>query len=290
MNVMLTAETGEFTERSMTVRVPVIRGFDVQADDERVGIGSGDVQTLATTLTNTGNGDATFTFEVVENYDATLWEITPASSTITVAAGDTRTQAFNVRSDASFNSGELEVTVGVTEVGGSSTSIQMTVVYADIVLSVNQSLAVQESDNTAEQESTTIVIPVTNSGERDAMDSVIVYARQQGVDAEYQQVGLSVPAGETVNAEFEVGTMTNGNKRFEFYLEVTGDDADFATIAADSEGTGDDPIDFQIRFNIETTTDNSGMGQTVLALLVIAFVGLVTWGGLSLSRSGSRRF
>ena len=290
VNVMLTAETGEFTERSMTVRVPVIRGFDVQADDERVGIGSGDVQTLSTTLTNTGNGDATFTFEVVENYDATLWEITPASSTITVAAGDTRTQAFNVRSDASFNSGELEVTVGVTEVGGSSTSIQMTVVYADIVLSVNQSLAVQESDNTAEQESTTIVIPVTNSGERDAMDSVIVYARQQGVDAEYQQVGLSVPAGETVNAEFEVGTMTNGNKRFEFYLEVTGDDADFATIAADSEGTGDDPIDFQIRFNIETTTDNSGMGQTVLALLVIAFVGLVTWGGLSLSRSGSRRF
>ena len=35
VNVMLTAETGEFTERSMTVRVPVIRGFDVEAVDER---------------------------------------------------------------------------------------------------------------------------------------------------------------------------------------------------------------------------------------------------------------
>ena len=290
VNVMLTAETGEFTERSMTVRVPVIRGFDVEAVDERVGIGSDDVQTLTTTLTNNGNGDATFTFEVVENYDATLWEITPASSTITVAAGDTRTQAFNVRSDASFTTGELEVTIGVTEVGGSSTSLQMTVVNAAIVLSVDQDLAVQESDNTAEQESTIVVIPVTNSGERDAVNSVIVYARQQGEDLDYQQVTLSVPGGETVNAEFDVGSMTNGNKRFEFYLEVTGDDAEFATIEADSDGTGDDPIDFQIRFNIETNTDNTGVGQTVLALLVIAFVGLVVWGGLSLSRSGSRRF
>ena len=108
-----------------------------------MGIGSDDVQTLTTTLTNNGNGDATFTFEVVENYDATLWEITPASSTITVAAGDTRTQAFNVRSDASFTTGELEVTIGVTEVGGSSTSLQMTVVNAAIVLSVDQDLAVQ---------------------------------------------------------------------------------------------------------------------------------------------------
>ena len=287
---MLTAETGEFTERSMTVRVPVIRGFDVEAVDERVGIGSDDVQTLTTTLTNNGNGDATFTFEVVENYDATLWEITPASSTITVAAGDTRTQAFNVRSDASFTTGELEVTIGVTEVGGSSTSLQMTVVNAAIVLSVDQDLAVQESDNTAEQESTIVVIPVTNSGERDAENSVIVYARQQGEGLDYQQVTLSVPGGETVNAEFDVGSMTNGNKRFEFYLEVTGDDAEFATIEADSDGTGDDPIDFQIRFNIETNTDNTGVGQTVLALLVIAFVGLVVWGGLSLSRSGSRRF
>ena len=290
VNVMLTAETGEFTERSMTVRVPVIRGFDVEAVDDRVGIGSDDVQTLSTTLTNNGNGDATFTFGVVENYDTTLWEITPASSTITVASGDTRTQAFNVRSDASFTTGELKVTIDVTEVGGSSTSVQMTVVNAAIALSVNQSLAVQESDNTAEQESTILVIPVTNSGERDAVNSVIVYARQQGEDLAYDSTTLSVPGGETVNAEFDVGKMTNGNKRFEFYLEVTGEDAEYATIAPDSDGTGDEPIDFQIRFNIETNTDNTGIGQTVLALLVIAFVGLVTWGGLSMSRSGSRRF
>ena len=192
-------------------------------------------------------------------------------------------QAFNVRSDASFTTGELEVTIGVTEVGGSSTSLQMTVVNAAIVLSVDQDLAVQESDNTAEQASTIVVIPVTNSGERDAENSVIVYARQQGEGLDYQQVTLSVPGGETVNAEFDVGSMTNGNKRFEFYLEVTGDDAEFATIEADTDGTGDDPIDFQIRFNIETNTDNTGVGQTVLALLVIAFVGLVVWGGLSLS-------
>ena len=166
----------------------------------------------------------------------------------------------------------------------------MTVVNAAIALSVNQSLAVQESDNTAEQETTFLVIPVTNSGERDAVNSVIVYARQQGEDRPYNSTTLSVPGGETVNAEFNVGKMTNGNKRFEFYLEVTGEDAEYATIAPDSDGTGDEPIDFQIRFNIETNTDNTGIGQTVLALLVIAFVGLVTWGGLSMSRSGSRRF
>ncbi|HII96397.1 MAG TPA: hypothetical protein HA276_01780, partial [Candidatus Poseidoniaceae archaeon] len=51
-----------------------------------------------------------------------------------------------------------------------------------------------------------------------------------------------------------------------------------------------EPVDFQIRFNIETNTDNNGIGQTVLAGLVIAIVGLVIWGGLNLSRSGSRRF
>ena len=148
-----------------------------------------------------------------------MWEITPASSTITVAAGDTRTQVFNVRSDETFDSGKLDVTISVAELDGSSDSLTMTVVYAEISLSVNQSLAVQESDNTAEQDSTIIVIPVTNSGERDAVNSVIVYARQQGVDAEYDQVSLTVPAGETVNAEFEVGKMTNGNKRFEFTLK-----------------------------------------------------------------------
>ena len=291
VGVTLVAETGEFTERTLTIRVPVIRGFDLATDDARVGIGSADVQALTTTLTNTGNGDSTYTFEIVENYDATLWEITPASSTITVAAGDTRTQVFNVRSDETFDSGKLDVTISVAELDGSSDSLTMTVVYAEISLSVNQSLAVQESDNTAEQDSTIIVIPVTNSGERDAVNSVIVYARQQGVDAEYDQVSLTVPAGETVNAEFEVGKMTNGNKRFEFYLEVTGDDQDFAVIAEDTRGTGDEPVDFQIRFNIEsTTTDNSGIGQTVLALLVIGIVGLVVWGGLNLSRSGSRRF
>ncbi|MCH1410811.1 MAG: glycosyltransferase family 39 protein [Candidatus Poseidoniaceae archaeon] len=290
VNVLLAAETGEFTERSVTVRVPVIRGFELEADDAQVGIGSGDAQTLTTTITNTGNGDATYTFEVVENYEPTLWQITPATSTITVAAGDTRAQAFTVRSDVTFDSGKLDITVGVSELDGSSDSLLMTVVYAEISLSVNQSLAVQRSDNTAEQAVTTLVIPVTNSGERDAINSVIVYARQQGVDEVYQQVTLSVPAGETVDAEFDVGTMTNGNKRFEFYLEVTGDDSDFAVIAEDTRGTGDEPVDFQIRFNIETNTDNNGFGQTVLAGLVIAIVGLVIWGGLNLSRSGSRRF
>jgi asparagine N-glycosylation enzyme membrane subunit Stt3 len=290
VNVLLMTETGEFTERSVTVRVPIVRGFDVEAVDDRVGIGSGDVQTLTTLLTNTGNGDATYTFEVVQNYDATMWEVTPATSTITVAAGDSRSQAFNVRSDESFQTGELEITVGVSEVGGSSDSLTLAVEYAQISLSVNQSLAVQRSDNTAEQDSTVIVIPVTNSGERDAIDSVIVYARQQDADLDYQQVTISVPAGETVDAAFDVGKMTNGNKRFEFYIEVTGDDEEYATIAADTEGTGDEPVDFQIRFNIETTTNNNGMGQTVLAVIVVAIVGLVVWGGLSMSRSGSRRF
>jgi hypothetical protein len=290
VNVLLMTETGEFTERSVTVRVPIVRGFDVEAVDDRIGIGSGDVQTLTTLLTNTGNGDATYTFEVVQNYDATMWEVTPATSTITVAAGDSRSQAFNVRSDESFQTGELEITVGVSEVGGSSDSLTLAVEYAQISLSVNQSLAVQRSDNTAEQDSTVIVIPVTNSGERDAIDSVIVYARQQDADLDYQQVTISVPAGETVDAAFDVGKMTNGNKRFEFYIEVTGDDEEYATIAADTEGTGDEPVDFQIRFNIETTTNNNGMGQTVLAVIVVAIVGLVVWGGLSMSRSGSRRF
>ena len=227
---------------------------------------------------------------MVQNYDAALWEVTPATSTITVAAGDSRSQAFNVRSDESFETGTLEITVGVSEVGGSSDSLAMTVEYAQISLSVNQSLAVQRSDNTAEQDTTIIVIPVTNSGERDASNSVIVYARQQDSDQDYQQVTISVPAGETVDAAFDVGKMTNGNKRFEFYIEVTGDDEDYATIAADTEGTGDEPIDFQIRFNIETTTNNNGMGQTILAVIVVAIVGLVIWGGLSMSRSGSRRF
>ena len=73
--------------------------------------------------------------------------------------------------------------------------------------------------------------------------------------------------------------------RFEFYIEVAGDDASFAQPA--NIGTGDEPIDFQMTYNIEAT---EGSGQTLTGLIVLVIVALVVVGGFKIVREGGRRF
>ena len=282
--VNLRADTGEYGEQAVVVRVPEVHGFTAEAVDAEMGIGTADAATIEVQLVNTGNGDATFTFEV-GSYDASAWEITPAMSTISVAAGDTRLQAFTVRSGESFTEGSLEVTVFIENEDGTQDDVTFTLQYAQIVLYVDEDggESVQASSNVAERENTILNIPVTNNGERDAIDSVIVYAREQGVGAEWMQQTISVPAGSTVNAAFDVGFMTSGNHRFEFYLEVTGEDAGFASQA--KIGTGDEPIDFQMTYNIEAADQGNPWVAGIIVAVVVVFV---VWGGLSMARGGRR--
>ncbi|MDA0878654.1 MAG: hypothetical protein O3B05_07295, partial [archaeon] len=286
VTVTLRADSGEYTERAFTVKVPEVHGFTASAADGEIGIGADDAASIEVSLTNTGNGDATFTYSL-GTYNADLWDITPTSSTVTVAAGDSRVQAFTVRSDASLSSGDLlDLTVFVENEDGTVEEVAFTLRYAEILITVDEDGgdAVQASTNVAEQDSTILNLPVTNEGERDA-SNVIVYLREQGVDAEYQQVTIAVPAGETVNAAFDVGFMSKRKHRFEFYIEVAGDDASFAQPA--NIGTGDEPIDFQMTYNIEAT---EGSGQTLTGLIVLVIVALVVLGGFKIVREGGRRF
>jgi asparagine N-glycosylation enzyme membrane subunit Stt3 len=286
VSVTLRADSGEYTERAFTVKVPEVHAFTATAIDSDVGIGSDDSTTVQVTLTNEGNGDATFTYSL-GTYNAEEWDITPTSSTITVAAGDSRVQTFTVRSGSEFASGDrLDLTVFVENEDGSVEEVMFTLHYAEIVIFVDEDGgdAVQASTNVAEQEVTILNIPVENRGERDA-SNVIVYLREQGVEADWQQVTVGVPAGETVNAAFDVGFMSPGNHRFEFYVEVTGDDAAYAQQA--KIGSGDEPIDFPMTYNIESS---EGAGQTLTGLIVLVIVALVIVGGFKIVRTGGRRF
>jgi hypothetical protein len=278
ININLDTDTGSGSEVSINVRVPQTYGFDLTGATEEVGIAPSGNRNFEFTLTNTGNGDDTFTIELADNIP-TGWEITPTSSTMTIAKDTNRVQMFTAFAPADFTEGSFTVTVTATsEDGTTSDSFDVTISSARIKLRVNQGDIVTLSHQVADVPGN-LVIPVENFGTLDAT-SIIVYLTPQDTGKEVQ-VGIVVPAGETVNAVFEMSAVRAGIHRFDVRVDVIGDDADDVDVEVED-------FDFGMEYQInEDLGDESIFFQIAMFALVI----LVIYGGVKMSRNkGTTKF
>jgi len=278
INVNLNTETGSGSEVSINVQVPQTYGFNLTGATEEVGIAPSGNRNFEFTLTNTGNGDDTFTIELADNIP-TGWEITPTSSTMTIAKDTSRIQMFTAFAPADFTEGSFTVTVTATsEDGTTSDTFDVTISSARIKLRVDQGDIVTLSDQVAD-ESGKLRIPVENFGTLDAT-SVIVYLTPQDTGKE-MQVGLVVPAGQTVEAVFDMNATRAGIHRFDVRVDVIGDDADDVDVEVEDFDFG---MEYQI--NVDLGEESIFFQIAMLALII-----LVIYGGAKMSRNkGTTKF
>jgi asparagine N-glycosylation enzyme membrane subunit Stt3 len=274
IKVNLNTETGSGSEVSINVQVPQTYGFNITGATEEVGIAPSGNRNFEFTLTNDGNGDDTFTIELADNIPSG-WEITPTSSTMTIAKDTNRIQMFTAFAPADFTDGSFTVSVTVTSEDGTTTdSFDVTISSARIKLRVDQGDIITKSHQIA-NEAGNMVIPVENFGTLDAT-SVIVYLTPQDTGKE-MQVGIVIPAGQTVDAVFAMNATSAGNHRFDVRVDVIGDDADDVDVEVED-------FDFKMEYQInENLGDESILFQLVILVLVI----FVVYGAVKMSRNKS---
>jgi|SaaInlStandDraft_2_1057019.scaffolds.fasta_scaffold01035_5 asparagine N-glycosylation enzyme membrane subunit Stt3 len=274
IKVNLNTETGSGSEVSINVQVPQTYGFNITGATEEVGIAPSGNRNFEFTLTNDGNGDDTFTIELADNIPSG-WEITPTSSTMTIAKDTNRIQMFTAFAPADFTDGSFTVSVTVTSEDGTTTdSFDVTISSARIKLRVDQGDIITKSRQIAD-EAGNMVIPVENFGTLDAT-SVIVYLTPQDTGKE-MQVGIVIPAGQTVDAVFAMNATSAGNHRFDVRVDVIGDDADDVDVEVED-------FDFKMKYQInENLGDESILFQLVILVLVI----FVVYGAVKMSRNKS---
>jgi hypothetical protein len=280
IKVRMSTVTGASSEISIDVQVPQTYGFEISDQETEIGIGESDNRQFGFMLTNTGNGDDSFTVSLSDNIEG--WEITPSSSVVTVAKDDSRSQAFTVFSPSTWDGSTKTVTVTVTSENGVDTeSYEVELVQAMISLKWDDDAIQTASDTTADDENTQVRIPIENVGYRDATGSVIVYLTYQATGKEYNSTTISIPAQSTGIAVFDVGAMPNNKQRFDYRVEVVGEDANFTE-------NGIEPGDFSIQFNIDEESDDG----LLFTLAIVALIGAILYGGVQMVRKGgsSKRF
>ena len=275
VKVRMSTSTGESSEIAVDVQVPQTYGFEITDEVTELGIAAGSNRQFSFMLQNTGNGDDSFTIQLADNIPEG-WEVTPMESVVTIAKDDTRSQAFTVFAPSTWQGDSKTVSVTVTSEDGTTTeSFDVELQQAMISLRFDPSQAILASDQVADVPNSKIVIPVENFGYLDA-DSVIVTLTHQSSGTVYDPVTISVGAQSTSNAVFDVGAKTAGSQRFEYHIEVAGEDSAFV---ADNVEDGD----FAVEFNIVTESSDGPWTTIAIVLLVI----LIGYGGVKISRSGS---
>ena len=263
------------SEIAVSVQVPQFYDFAMSEQDEAIGIGAGGSSTFGFVLENTGNGDDSFTVELSDNIPEG-WEVTPMSSVITIAKGDTRSQMFTAFAPEDFDSGSKMITVTVTSEDGVTTdSFDVEIVKSNIVLSVNQGKIATLSDNIANRAGK-LVIPIANSGFLGSDDVVVSANIVDGRSLGAQTV--TVDAEGTTNVEFDLEARdSSGKQRFEVRIEVVGEDSAFIDEQLEE-------FDFSIEYYIDETEEESPF----FTLVIIALGALVVYGGLRISRRTSK--
>ncbi len=270
INVNLNTETGDGSAVSINVQVPQTYGFNITDSTEELGIAPSGSRNFEFTLTNVGNGDDTFTIELADNIPAG-WEITPTNSIITISKDTSRVQMFTAFAPANFTEGSFTVTVTATsEDGITSDSFDVIISSARIKLRVDQGEIIVKSDQLADQPGN-LVVPVENFGTLDAT-GVIVYLTPQDTGIELQ-IGIIIPAGQTVDAVFALNATRSGIHRYDVRVDVIGDDADDVDIEVED-------FDFSMEYQInEDLGDESILMQIgILALVVLIIYGAVKMG------------
>ena len=279
MTMRMQTDLGESSQASVKVFVPQTYGFTVSEATEELGMSALVERQFSFDLTNDGNGQDSFTIELLESGIPDDWSVTPMTSTMTLNKDETRTQQFTVFAPASYTEGDFDLTVYVNSESESvdREEVVVSIQKATIKLTLDTAEIATASDLIAGEDGA-VRIPVKNVGLLDA-PSVIVYLTPPN-GAEMSQ-SISVPAGGEGVAVFEGMNFNQGNQRFDYRMEVAGAEAESV-----EEIPEDD--DFSLEYNIESTSDGESVWMTLLiALLAI----LVVYGGVKTARSrGGTKF
>ena len=279
LRIEVSSELGISSESELRVKVPQYYGMEITNAVTETGVSPGGTGTFSFTLTNTGNGDDSFSIELADNL-LEGWQITPTTSTLTISKDDQRTQQFSIFAPESFTSGEIEATVTITsEDGLTSETITVAIKSARINLDVDETLS-QELTKVYESQPGQLIVPITNSGYRTA--STVLVSVNLTNDAGNEVVSnignqtISIPAGQTINATFTLDESSKKFNRFAISVDVLGEDVNF------TEDTVE-PFDYSEETILDTAEPTSAWFMVVIILLTI----LVGYGGLKVARNKS---
>jgi hypothetical protein len=275
LNVRFMADTGDMTEVSLNVAVPQYFEFNTTEVTETVGVSPAGSTTAGLTINNNGNGDDSFTYEVLDNLPDG-WTVAPMNGVTTIAKDNMRDLAFTVSSDASFESGEVLMTVRITSEDGESQDVEITIESARITLSFDDDKTRSRSNNYADVNPNNVVIVIENTGLRTASE-VTVYLKPKTSGVEYN-LTLSVAALSTQDFEFSLPAASQGIERFDVRVEVSGDDANFTTSTPEE--------DFGIEYVVQGSDDED---SSIILFTIIALTFIILYFGVKAakSRSGS---
>ena len=279
VTLRMETDLGESTQAAIKVSVPQRFGFSITDATEELGMSALVERQITFDVTNDGNGQDTFSIELLESGVPEGWSVTPMMSTLTLSKDETRTQQFTVFAPESFSEGQFDLTVYINSQDESTATeeVSVTITKATIKLYVDQAAISTQSDQIA-NEPGTVRVPVTNDGLLDA-PSVIVYLTPPGMDEQFRTI--SVPAGQTVEAEFADLTFEQGPQRFDLRINVEGAESESVEVIPEDD-------DFQIEYNVATTADGESLWMTLLIVLLGV---LVIYGGVKTARSrGGTKF
>ena len=90
IKIEVSSETGISSSVDLRVKVPQYYGMEITNAITETGVSPGGTGSFSFTLTNTGNGDDSFSIELADNL-LEGWQITPTTSTLTISKDDQRT-------------------------------------------------------------------------------------------------------------------------------------------------------------------------------------------------------
>ena len=278
VNIRFSADSGDMTEVSINIEVPQTYGFNVTDVSSTVGVAPGGSTTATMTINNNGNGDDSFTYEVLDNLPDG-WIISPMNGVTTIAKENMRDLAFAVTSASTFNDGQVTVTVRITSEDGVTTEdVEIVVESARIALSWDEDLSTSRSNGFADVDPNTVVIVIQNTGLRPAQQ-VTVFLDSSGMSE--MNMTLSVPAEGSTDFEFVLPKASQGITRYDVRAEVLGDDANYTTSTVDG--------DFGIEYLVQGSDESS---NPIVIVAIIALIFIILYFGFKASArargSGSR--
>ncbi len=278
INIRFSADSGDMTEVSLNVEIPQIYGFNTTDVSSTIGVAPGGSTTASLTINNNGNGDDSFTYEVLDNLPEG-WIVSPMNGVTTIAKENLRDLAFSITASPEFDDGQVKVTVRVTsEDGVTQEDIEIVVESARIALSWNEDLSLSRSNGFADVDPNTVVIVIENSGLRPAQQ-VTVFLDSDGMTE--MNMTLSVPPEGSTDFEFVLPMASQGITRYDVRAVVLGDDVNYTTSTVDG--------DFGIEYLVQGSEDSS---NPIVIVTIIALIFLILYFGFKASSrargSGSR--
>ena len=259
INIRFSADSGDMTEVSINVEIPQYYDFNTTDVTSTIGVAPGGSTTASLTVNNNGNGDDSFTYEVLDNLPEG-WTISPMNGVTTIAKDNLRDLAFAVTSSSDFDDGQVTVTVRITsEDGVTQEDVEIVVESARISLNWNQGLSQSRSNNFADVDPNSVVIVIENKGLRPAQQ-VTVYLDSNGMSE--MNMTLAVPASGSTDFEFPLPKASQGITRYDVRAVVLGDDANYTT----GDGVDDD---FGIEYLVQGSEDTSN------SIVIVAIIGLI---------------